>query len=136
MSGPNYILDKGYNLSNSGALQDIYRWVKFAADENKVTQVAAVTDKPIGVVQQRVDAADSATGNVQVDVRIMGISKVEASAAIALMDFVAPTANGRAQTAVATQYAQGIALQAATGAGQWIDVLLLPYCRSTAMGTA
>jgi hypothetical protein len=136
MSGPNYVLDKGYNLSNSGALLDIYRWVKFAADENKVTQITAITDKPVGVTQQRVDAADSATGNVQVDVRILGISKVEAAAAITLMDFVAPSVNGRAQTAVATQFAQGIALQAATAAGQWIDVLLLPYCRSTAMGTA
>jgi hypothetical protein len=136
MSGPNYVLDKGYNLSNGGAAQSIYRWMKFAADENKVTEVTAVTDKPIGVCQQRVDAADSATGNVQVDVRLFGITKVEAAAAVALMDFVAPSANGRAQTAVATQFAQGIALQAATAAGQWIDVMLLPYARSTAMGTA
>ena len=136
MSGPNYVLDKGYNLSNSGAAQSIYRFVKFAADENKVTEVSAVTDKALGVVQQRVDAADSATGNVQVDVRLFGISKVESAAAVSLMDFVAPSANGRAQTAVATQYAMGIALQAATAAGQWIDVLILPYARSTAMGTA
>src|SRR6185436_773280 len=127
MAGPNYVLDKGFNLSNSGAAQSIYRFVKFNADENKVIVCSAVTDKAIGVVQQRVDAADSATGNVQVDVRILGITKVEAAAAISLMDSVAPSANGRAQTAVATQFAMGIALQAATAAGQWIDVLLLPY---------
>jgi ABC-type transporter Mla MlaB component len=127
MSGPNYVLDKGYTLSNAGAAQSIYRFVKFAADENKVVEVSAITDKAIGVCQQRVDAADSATGNVQVDVRLMGISKVEAAGVIALMDFVAPSANGRAQVAVSTQYAMGIAFQAATAAGQWIDVFLLPY---------
>jgi len=127
MAGPNYVLDKGFNLSNSGAAQSIYRFVKFNADENKVIECSAVTDKAIGVCQQRVDAADSATGNVQVDVRIFGITKVEAAGNISLMDSVAPSANGRAQTAVATQFAMGIALQASTGAGQWIDVLLLPY---------
>jgi hypothetical protein len=127
MSGPNYVLDKGYNLSNSGAAQSIYRFMKFAADENKVTEVSAITDKAIGVCQQRIDAADSATGNVQVDVRLMGISKVEAAGNIALMDFVAPSANGRAQVAATTQYAMGVAFQASTGAGQYIDVFLLPY---------
>jgi hypothetical protein len=132
MSGPNYVLDKGYNLSNSGAAQSIYRFMKFAADENKVTEVSAITDKFIGVCQQRIDAADSATGNAQVDVRLMGISKVEAAGNIALMDFVAPSANGRAQVAVATQYVAGIAFQASTGAGQWIDVFLLPYSFSIA----
>jgi len=126
MSGPNYVLDKGYNLSNSGAVQDIYRFVKFNADENKVTQATAITDKCVGVVQQRVDAADSATGNVQVDVRILGITKIEAAGSISLGALVAPSLNGRAQTAVSTQFAHGIAFQASTGAGQMIDVLLTP----------
>jgi hypothetical protein len=124
MAGPNYVLDKGFNLSNGGAAQSIYRFMKFNADENKVIQASAITDKCIGVCQQRVDAADSATGNVQVDVRMMGISKVEASAAIALGAEVAPTADGRAQTAATTQFRHGVALQAATGAGQWIDVFI------------
>lgn len=136
MSGPNYVLDKGYTLSNSGAAQTIYRFMKFAGNENQVTQATAITDKCIGVTQSRIDASDSATGNAQVDVRILGISKVESGAAVALMDFIGTDASGRAQTAVATQYAMGIALQAATAAGQWIDVLLLPYARSTQMGTA
>jgi hypothetical protein len=126
MSGPNYVLDKGYNLSNSGAAQTIYRFMKFNANENMVIQATAITDKCIGVCQQRVDAADSATGNVQVDVRILGISKVESGAAVALMDFVAPDTTGRAVTAATTQFRHGIALQAATAAGQWIDVLLTP----------
>src|SRR3954471_13103764 len=120
MSGPNYVLDKGYTLSNSGAAQSIYRFMKFAADENKVTQVSAITDQAIGVCQQRVDAADSATGNVQVDVRILGISKVESGSAnagvIALGAAVAPAADGRAQVAASTQFTAGIAFQASTAA--------------------
>jgi hypothetical protein len=98
----------------------------FAGTENSVVQASAITNKAVGVVQQRVDAADSATGNVQVDVRILGISKVEAAGVIALGALVAPSLNGRAQTAVSTQFAHGIAFQAATAAGQWIDVLLAP----------
>jgi hypothetical protein len=124
--GPNYVLGKGFRLSNGGAALSIYRFVKLV-DENSVTPAAAITDKCIGVTQDRIDAADSATGQAQVDVRMMGITKVEAAAAIALMDFVAPSANGRAQTAVATQFAMGIALQPAAAAGEWIDVFLLPY---------
>jgi hypothetical protein len=124
MSGPNYGLDKGYNLSNSGAAQTIYRFMKLNANENQVIQASAITDVCVGVTQQRIDAVKSATGNTQVDVRIYGISKVEAGAAIALMARVAPDTVGRAQTAVSTQFVHGIALQAATAAGQWIDVLL------------
>jgi len=77
---------------------------------------------------------------VQVDVRLFGISKVEVGSAnsgvIALGAFVAPDAAGCAQVAAATQFGAGIALQASTAAGQWIDVLLLPFLRTTAMGTA
>jgi hypothetical protein len=138
--GPNYVLDKGMNLANSGAAQNIYRFMKFGSTENTVLQTAAVTDKALGVTQQRVEAVDSATGNVQVDVRILGISKVEVGAAnsgvIALGSPVAPDASGCAQVCAATQTMAGIAMQAGSAAGQWIDVLLLPYARSTAAGTA
>lgn len=130
MAGPNYGLDKGYNLLNSGAAQSIYRFMKQGSTENSVLQVAAITERALGVCQQRVDAADSATSNVQVDVRIFGISKVEVGSAnsgvIALGAVVAPDAVGCAQVAVATQFCAGLALQASTAAGQWIDVLLLP----------
>jgi hypothetical protein len=123
--GPNYVLDKGFRLSNGGAAQGIYRFVKLV-DENSVTEVNGITNKAIGVVQERIDAADSATGNVQVGVRILGITKIEAAAAIALGANVAPSANGRAQTAATTQFVHGIAMQPAAAAGEWIDVLLVP----------
>jgi hypothetical protein len=130
MSGPNYVLDKGYNLSNSGAAQTIYRFMKFAATENTVLQQTASNLFSIGVCQQRIEAVDSATGNVQVDVRILGISKVEAGAAVALGAEVMSDTTGRAITAATTGNAVvGRALQAAVGAGEWIDVLLTPGAR-------
>lgn len=121
----NFVLDKGYNLDNSGAALSIYRFVKVTT-QNKCTPATAITDKCLGVTQDRIDAADSATGNAQVNVRMLGITKIEAAGAIALMDSVGPSTNGRAQVAVATQYRHGIALEAATAAGQMIDVLLTP----------
>jgi len=132
--GPNYVLDKGFLLANSGAALPIYRFVKLAT-ATTVTTPSAITDKVIGVTQQRVDAADSVTGNVQIGVRILGITKVEAGGTINLMDFVSPTATGTAQVTAATQHVAGIALSAGT-AGQWIDVLLVPFARGTAVGTA
>jgi hypothetical protein len=130
MSGPNYVLDKGYNLLNSGAAQSIYRFMKFASTENSVLQQTASNLYSIGVCQQRVEAVDSATGNVQVEVRILGISKVEAGAAVALGAEVMSDTTGRAITAATTGNAVvGRALQAATAAGEWIDVLLTPGAR-------
>jgi hypothetical protein len=133
--GPNYVLDKGFLLANSGVALPIYRFVKLAT-ATTVLATAAITDKPIGVTQQRVDAADSATGNVQVGVRILGITKVEVGAAnsgvIALGAMVAPDAVGAAQVAASTQWTWGMALQAGSAAGQWIDMLIIPAAFSIA----
>ena len=123
--GPNFVLDKGFTVANGGAAWPIYRFCKFVT-ETTVNQATAITDICIGVNQDRLDAADSATGNAQTNVRLLGITKIEAAGAIALGAFVGPSTNGRAQTAVTTQFRHGIAMQAAGGAGEWIDVLLTP----------
>lgn len=52
-----------------------------------------------------------------------GIVKVEASAPIAIGDYVASTIDGRGVTAVATNIAAGKAITAATAAGQIIEVV-------------
>jgi hypothetical protein len=127
MSGPNYGLEKGYTLSNAGALQAIYRFVKFASTENSVLQQTAATIFTVGVTQNRIDATDSATGNAQISVRLLGISKVEAGAVVALGARVMTDSTGRAITAATTgNFPVGVALQAAAAAGEWIDVLLTP----------
>jgi hypothetical protein len=51
-----------------------------------------------------------------------GIVPIEAAAAIALGAQIAPSTNGRGQTAVSTQFACGVALKAAGGAGEIIPM--------------
>ena len=125
--GPNYVLSKGFRLSNSGAAQSIYRFMKFV-DENSVIQQTAATILTVGVCQDRIDAADSATGNVQVNVAMLGISKVEAGVNnITLGARVMSDGTGRAIVAATTgNFPVGIALQPSSAVGEFIDVLLVP----------
>ena len=110
------------------------RFVKLSGDQT-VAAVAAVTDIALGVAKVDISASEFAAGKGTA-VQILGVAWMEAAAAITRGAFVAPSTNGRAQTAVATQYGMGVALKAAANAGDWIPVLLLPYCRTTAAGTA
>jgi hypothetical protein len=66
-----------------------------------------------------------AASGALVPVDILGTTLVEASAGISAGAAVATTNDGRAVT-WATGAKVGIALQAATGAGQLIEVLLIP----------
>ena len=81
----------------------------------------AITDVAVGVLRNKPDAAGKAA-----EVDILGTTKVIAGAAIAVGAKVAPTAAGKAQTAVTTQYARAIALSAAGADGDEIEILLLP----------
>jgi hypothetical protein len=100
------------------------RFVKLGTVEEGVVAVAAVTDRAIGVA---VESADPATGNSGASVWPLSdgaIVPIEAAAAISLNAQVAPSANGRGQTAVATQFVCGVALKAAGGAGEIIPMLV------------
>jgi len=100
------------------------RMVKIGAAANGVVPVAAVTDKAIGIA---VEDADPAAGVSAVSVWLFnegGIVPIEAAAAISFGALVAPSANGRGQTAVVTQFVRGIALAAAGGAGEIIPMLV------------
>ncbi len=100
------------------------RFVKLGAASNGVTAVAAITDLAMGVA---VESADPAAGNAAASVWPLnrgGIVSIEAAAAFSLGDRIAPSANGRGQTAVTTQFARGIALAAAGGAGEMIPMLV------------
>jgi len=100
------------------------RFVKLAADQ-QVTPIAAVTDRALGVAKTDVSTTEAASGKGTA-VQILGVAWMEAAAAIARGAAVGPSANGRAQTAVATQFPCGLALKAAANAGDWIPVLLQP----------
>lgn len=102
-----------------------HRFVKLSGDES-VAAITGVTDKALGVSHSDVSAAEFPLAKAQA-IAMLGIAYVEAAAAITAMDFVAPSANGRAQTAVATQFAAGVALRAAGAAGDLIPVFLSPF---------
>ena len=98
------------------------RFVKLGAAEEGVTPVTAVTDRALGIA---VESADPVAGVSGVSVWMLsdgGIVPIEAAAAIALGAQIAPSVNGRGQTAVATQFACGVALKAAGGAGEIIPM--------------
>jgi hypothetical protein len=125
--GPNYVLDKGMHAAGTAAYVAGH-FVKLTTNVQEVTMTAAANDVVFGVVQENVDAAKVTTGKVTVDVRVLGITRVEASVAIAIGQKVAPAADatGRAKVAATGNTPAGIALTAATAAGDYIDVLLTP----------
>jgi hypothetical protein len=97
-----------------------YHFVELSADFT-VTACNGTTDKALGVLQNDPDASGE-----EATVAAMGTTKIVAGAAIAVGALIAPTAAGKAQTAVATQYPRAIALEAAAADGDVISVFLLP----------
>lgn len=68
----------------------------------------------------------AAVVNDKVPVDILGSAVIEAGAAVSAGDTVKSDASGRAITWATSGAKVGIALQAATAAGQMIEVLLIP----------
>jgi hypothetical protein len=129
MAGPNYVLDKGYILEGSSAYSR-FRFVAAGATDQSVTSTIAAGALALGVIQEEVDAAKVATGKVTADIRILGISRVTAGAAVTLWAEVTTDASGRAiNAATATHRVLGRALQSAAALGDEIDVLLVPCGR-------
>lgn len=86
-----------------------FKFVKLSAD-NTVVLCAATTDIAIGVLQAPVKA----TGD-PVDVTVAGETMVQAGASITAGQPIGPNASGQAQTAVATQFVAGVAVNVAGG---------------------
>jgi hypothetical protein len=99
------------------------RAVKLTANPEEVTPVTAVTDPVIGIAVFDVSAGEITKGKGCSAV-VMGQAVMEASAAIDEGQLIAPSANGRAQVAVATNRVIGIAMEAASGAGKYFKVQL------------
>lgn len=113
----------------AGAQITRFRFVKFNA-AGEVIPVAAVTDIPVGVALESVNA-DEAAAKKAVTIQIGGIAKVEnAGSAIATSGtIVAASANGRLQTGVATQYPMGITIAPVGATAELASVLLRPCIR-------
>lgn len=101
-----------------------YRFVKVSGRNTGIT-CSAITDIAVGVADGSTKAFNSSLHAEDKDpISLQGgsVVLVEAAAAITAGNRVAPSANGRAQSAVATQYPFGIALETAGAAGEIIRV--------------
>jgi hypothetical protein len=127
--GPNYGLDKGFLVE--GATAVVYGRVAIpgTAEQSAVTPSAtSTTVVPLGIWQENVDTTRVATGKVIANVRLNGLTRAEAGAAITKGDRLTWDNQGRvvsqARTAAGSQpvVILGVAENAATAAGQHIDV--------------
>ena len=99
---------------------NIYRFVIMTANGFTLNTVAG--GACVGVLQTNDANAVGRRGNIGV----VGVSKVAAGAAVAVGANIQSDATGRAIAAAAGDFSQGIALEAATAAGQVIAVLVRP----------
>jgi len=107
----------------AGAAIGTYTLVKLGADDGTVVPATASTDSIIGAVQE----VSPALGE-RVDVALVGIAYVTAGAAITRGALLTSDASGRVITAAPAAGVNartiGVALEAATAAGDQIRVLL------------
>jgi hypothetical protein len=127
--GPNYVLDKGLVATGSTAYTQGELVVQ-SGDGTKSARATSAGAKCIGVNMENVDAAKVTTGKVVHDVRILGIARVLVGAAVAVGDRLTNDTTARAVPVAGTVGAKescGVALTAASAAGQYIDMLLTPF---------
>lgn len=110
--------------ATAGAVVRIYRFVQLQAD-GKFDEVGTAEARADGVSAEAV-AAD---GDTFAMAQLQGIMLVEAGEAIAVGDLIASDDEGRAKTAAAAgagNHSQGVALTAASAAGEIVEVLMQP----------
>lgn len=95
-----------------------FRFVK--VDATGVVLATAGTDACIGVLQNKPTLGQAC------EVETIGTTKLVAGALVAKGAAVMSDGSGRAITAVATNMIQGIALEGAGAAGEYLTVLLRP----------
>ena len=113
------VLCKGYIAAADYSSTGQYRFVKLTS-ANTITLCGA-GERPIGILQNNPEAGE--IGNVM----LYGISKLYASAAIALMAAVGIAADGEGVTTTTdTDEYGGLCVEAGTAADDVIQILLTP----------
>lgn len=127
MSGPNFVLDKGFTVAAAATGVDFGLGVMYnnaAGTEVKLPTGAQVFC--VGVAQDTIDDAKIATGKAVVNVRMLGITRAVAGAAILVGAPVQVGATGKFITAVATNNVVGWALSPAGADLDHFNLLLVP----------
>jgi hypothetical protein len=120
MADANFVLARGFDCAAAVTKR---RFVKVSAAD-VVTPVTAASDVVVGVSRYDCTAADILRGK-GATVDMMGIAEVEASAAITINTLVGISANGRLAASGAGVRTVGVALTAASTAGDTVTVLLM-----------
>lgn len=124
--GPNYVLDKGF-VSTGASAYAFGEAVVLNGDGTKCARATSAGAQVLGVCQEVLDATRVATGKAVIDIRLLGITRCIAGAAVSVGQKVTNDTSCRAVAGGgAGTPSFGIALTAATAAGQMIDVLLTP----------
>jgi hypothetical protein len=129
--GPNFVLDKGF-LATGATAYAFGEPVVLTGDGTSIARAGAGATNVIGICQEDLELAKLTTGKAILDTRVLGISRVLCGAAVARDARLAVDATCRAVAVTrAIAGAQpaavfGIALTAATTAGDFVDVLLTP----------
>lgn len=124
--GPNYVLNKGLLATGSTAYK-AGECVTLSGDGTKCARATSAAAAVVFVCMEDLDTTRLATGKAVIGVGMQGIVRVLTGAAVAVKDKVANDATARAIPGGAAGTASfGIALTAASAAGQYIDVLLTP----------
>lgn len=136
MAGSNYILNKSFpvlSTYNSSAAAGVtpFRCVKIAA-ANTVDLNATAATWSVGVVQDTFDQVKVATGKVNANVAVQGITKVFVTTATSLVvgSKVMAGTSGGVLLATSTNFSVGIIVGVGTSgtitAGDLVDILLTP----------
>jgi hypothetical protein len=112
------VVQLGY--PSSGNLSaDVFKFVEFSSGSIQVCN--ASSDVPVGVLQNK-PSSSSQTASVM----HLGVTKVVAGAAVSEGAKVQSNASGKAIALASGGHCAGVALQAAAGVDELIDVLLTP----------
>jgi hypothetical protein len=127
--GQDHVLSKGHLATGSTAYA-FGELLVASGDGTKCARATSAGAKIRGVCMENVDATKVTTGKVVLGVNMIGITRVLSGAAVAVDDRLTNDTTARAvpvASTVGSKESFGVALTAATAAGQYIDVLLTPY---------
>lgn len=123
MPGPNYVLDKGFEATGTTPY-DYGEIVALTGTDGEMQRNTSAASVSLGVNYERVDAELLSRGTTVLTVRLLGIASALAGASITVGDKLTNDASARAVTAAAGNPVFGTALSSASGAGEYVDVLM------------
>ncbi len=121
--GRNFVLDLPFTITEAITK---HQAVKLGSADQTIDAVDTIGERAIGIAMETATAQDATDGRV-IAVAVLGTAVWEAGAAVSIGDRLRVAADGQAVALAATTTEQeqvGIALTAATNAGEWFTVLL------------